>query len=248
MKKAAILIILVSGILFFQYCSNSEKSVQQTSYVGSDKCQSCHQNEYSLYRQSDHYHAMDTVSPASVLGDFNNTKFIYYGDTTLFYKKNDNYFVSTIDSTGQKKQFQVSYTFGWRPLQQYLVKFTDGRIQVLPFCWDTRPKENGGQRWFHSYEKENIGVKDELFWMGINQNWNYMCADCHTTDFRTNFNASANIFNSSWKFSTISCESCHGPASNHIEWTKDKKMRTTKDLLSVSLLKMSNGKWIQQSI
>src|SRR4051812_28438152 len=111
MKKIAILIILVSGVLVFQYCTNSERSVKQPAYVGSDKCQSCHQNEYSLYRQSDHYHAMDTVSPASVLGDFNNSNFVYYGDTTSFYKKNDSYFVLTKDSTGQKKQFQVSYTF-----------------------------------------------------------------------------------------------------------------------------------------
>jgi predicted CXXCH cytochrome family protein len=222
MKKITILIILVLEVLFFQYCNNSERSVRQVDYVGSDKCQSCHQNEYSLYRQSDHFHAMDTVSQNSVLGDFDNSRFIYFGDTSRFYKKNNHYFVSTRDSTGRRREFQVSYTFGWRPLQQYLVKFTDGRIQALPFCWDTRSKENGGQRWFHIYNNDRIGGKDELFWMGIEQNWNYMCADCHTTGFKTNFSTSKNIFNSSWKFSTVSCESCHGPASNHIEWSNNK--------------------------
>lgn len=222
MKKIAIISILVVGVLILLRCGHSEKSVKAAVYVGSDKCQSCHANEFSLYSQSDHFHAMDTVSQSTVLGDFENSRFIYFGDTSLFYKKNSHYFVSTKDSTGQRREFQVSYTFGWRPLQQYLVKFTDGRIQVLPFCWDTRPKEKGGQRWFHLYDKENIGGKDELFWMGINQNWNYMCADCHTTDYKTNFNAKSNIFNSSWKIANVSCESCHGPASNHMDWTKDK--------------------------
>jgi len=217
-----------------QQCGNSERSVRQATYVGSDKCQSCHQNEFSLYKQSDHFHAMDTVSHSSVLGDFDNASFNYFGDTILFYKKNNHYFVSTKDSTGLRREFQVSYTFGWRPLQQYLVKFTDGRIQALPFCWDTRPAEKGGQRWFHLYGKEKIGNKDELFWMGVNQNWNYMCADCHTTDFKTNYNTKANIFSSTWKAANVSCESCHGPASSHIEWTTDKTVEAYKGF-SISL-------------
>lgn len=240
MKKIAIISILVCGVLLLQKCGNSDKTVKQTTYVGSDKCQSCHQNEFTLYTQSDHFHAMDTVSQSSVLGDFDNSRFIYFGDTTLFYKKNNHYFVSTKDSTGLRREFLVSYTFGWRPLQQYLIKFTDGRIQALPFCWDTRPKENGGQRWFHLYDKENIGNKDDLFWMGINQNWNYMCADCHTTDFKTNYNAKSNIFNSTWKIANVSCESCHGPASNHIEWTKNKTADPYKGLpISLASKKMN---------
>jgi predicted CXXCH cytochrome family protein len=228
MKKIAIISILVVGVLILLRCGNSEKSIKQATYVGSGKCQSCHQHEFSLYSQSDHFHAMDTASQSSVLGDFDNSTIIYFGDTSLFFKKNSHYFVSTKDSTGQRREFQVSYTFGWQPLQQYLVKFTDGRIQVLPFCWDTRPRGKGGQHWFHLYDKENIDNKDELFWMDINQNWNYMCADCHTTDFKTNFNAKSNIFNSSWKIANVSCESCHGPASNHIEWTKDKAAEAYK--------------------
>ena len=36
--------------------------------------------------------------------------------------------------------FEVAYTFGWEPLQQYLVKFPDGRMQVLPTCWDVEKK------------------------------------------------------------------------------------------------------------
>jgi hypothetical protein len=156
MKKIAIIFFLVIGVLILLRCGNSEKSIKQATYAGSDKCQSCHQHEFSLYSQSDHFHAMDTASESSVLGDFDNSRFIYFGDTSLFYKKNNHYFISTKDSTGQKREFQVSYTFGWRPLQQYLVKFTDGRIQVLPFCWDTRPKAKGGQRWFHLYDKEKI--------------------------------------------------------------------------------------------
>src|SRR6476469_5336178 len=116
----------------FQSLSANSKFV--ASYVGSIKCQSCHEKEFALYKTSDHYHAMDSALPRSVRGDFNNSFFVYYGDTSFFYRRDGNYFVRTKDSTGVKKEFLVSFTFGWKPLQQYLVKFSDGRIQSLPFC------------------------------------------------------------------------------------------------------------------
>ena len=205
------------------------------TYVGTSQCQSCHQKEMELFKASDHYHAMDTVSAATVRGDFNNSRFIYHGDTAFFYQRSGQYFVRTTDTTGFKKEFQISFTFGWQPLQQYLVRFDDGRIQVLPFCWDTRVKEKGGQRWFHLYDKERISHTDELFWMGINQNWNYMCADCHTTDYAKNFTLAENKFQSSWSESRVSCESCHGPASGHMQWAEKKDMKISLKGFAISL-------------
>lgn len=222
MRKIIILCIIILSVCVFHQCVNSKYTATKLSYVGSDKCQSCHKEETKLFETSDHFHAMDSALPANVKADFNNTQFIYSGDTAFFSMRNGGYFVRTTDTSGVKKEFKVDYTFGWTPLQQYLVRFDDGRIQVLPFCWDTRPKEKGGQRWFHLYNKEKIAPDDELFWMGFNQNWNYMCADCHTTDFKKNFNLSNNNFQSTWGEQRVSCESCHGPASGHMEWTKNK--------------------------
>lgn len=219
MKKNIVLSMLVFILVFFYRCVNNANPATSFSYIGSEKCQSCHQKEFELFKMSDHYHAMDSALPATVKADFNNSRFIYYGDTAFFYMKNGRYCVNTSDTSGTKKEYLVSYTFGWNPLQQYLVRFDDGRLQVLPFCWDTREKEKGGQHWFHLYDKEKITPGDELFWMGINQNWNYLCADCHTTNFKKNFNPGSNIFQSSWDESRVSCESCHGPASAHIQWT-----------------------------
>jgi len=217
-------IVILSVIITIKRLQSPHKSQSNASaaYVGSINCQGCHEKEYALYKTSDHFHAMDSALPRSVRGNFNNSFFVYYGDTSFFYQRGGKYFVRTKDSTGIKKEFPISFTFGWRPLQQYLVKFNDGRIQALPFCWDTRPKEEGGQRWFHIYGNEKIFSGDELFWTGINQNWNFMCADCHTTDYKKNFDAFANSFNSSWNESNVSCESCHGPASLHLQWANRK--------------------------
>ncbi|MEI7472113.1 MAG: cytochrome c3 family protein [Chitinophagaceae bacterium] len=235
MKKLLVIALMLSAVIVFHQCISKQTSVQPAKYVGSDKCQGCHQKEFDLFVSSDHFHAMDTASEKTVKADFNNTSFIYAGDTAFFYKRGEDYLVKTTDSTGFKKEFKISYTFGWRPLQQYLVRFDDGRIQVLPFCWDTREKEKGGQRWFHLYNKEKIAPKDELFWMGINQNWNYMCADCHTTDYAQNFSIAENSFHSKWEESRVSCESCHGPASEHITWTEKRENENLFSGFSISL-------------
>lgn len=224
MKLAAATGIILFCIIVFYCCIEVAKpaDVQKPSYIGSNKCRDCHAKEYSAYATSDHFHAMDSATAGSVKGNFYNSYFVYFGDTSFFYTKDNHYYVRTKDSTGRKTDFQVSYTFGWQPLQQYLVRFPDGRIQTLPFCWDTRPKEKGGQRWFHIYGKEKIPPGDELFWTGINQNWNNMCADCHTTNYFKNFEVSNNSFHSTWSEQKVSCESCHGPASHHIAWTEKK--------------------------
>lgn len=235
MKKLIITGFLFGTVAILYCCVAKKQKATVHTYAGTEKCQSCHKKEFELFKTSDHYHAMDTVSAATVKGDFNNSRFIYHGDTAFFYQRDGHYFVRTTDSTGVKKEFLISYTFGWRPLQQYLVKFDDGRIQVLPFCWDAREKAKGGQRWFHLYDKERISHTDELFWMGINQNWNYMCADCHTTEFKKNFSLAENKFHSSWTESRVSCESCHGPASGHMQWAEKKDMSVQWKGFAISL-------------
>jgi tetratricopeptide (TPR) repeat protein len=220
---SAFAVVLLFICLF--YCcveTTSPDTIVPKTYVGSNQCQSCHAKEYANFAGSDHAHAMDTALPRSVKGDFNNSQFIYYGDTARFYQKGGQYYVHTKDATGIPTEFKVSFTFGWKPLQQYLVQFPDGRVQTLPYCWDTRPKENGGQRWFHIYGKDKVLPGDELFWTGINQNWNNMCADCHTTNYAKKFDITSNTFHSTWGEGNVSCESCHGPASGHLAWTGKK--------------------------
>lgn len=204
-------------MLVVSACHTSSKKTEP-EYIGSQSCQSCHKEIYDLYKTSDHYHAMDTARAEKVKGDFNNVHLILNGDSVRFYKNGEDFYIRTADATGTQKKFRVSYTLGYSPLQQYLVDM-DGKIQVLPFCWDTRPKEKGGQRWFHIYAPEKIPPANELHWTGINQNWNYMCADCHTTDFKKNYDT-AHQFISTWRESRVSCESCHGPASGHLTWAQ----------------------------
>src|SRR5262249_52487820 len=125
--------------------------------------------------------------------------------------------VTTENQQGKLETFTIAYTLGFRPLQQYLVDVGGGRLQVLPFAWDTRERKDGGQRWFHLYPKENITPANPLFWTRPLQNWNPMCGDCHTTGFAKNFVDERNAFSSQWNEAGNGCESCHGAGSAHIQ-------------------------------
>lgn len=192
----------------------------QAEYVGRDSCITCHQKEYRLWQGSDHDLAMQQANEQTVLGDFSGAAITHFGVTSEFYRRESGYYVRTEGPGGKIMEFQVLYTFGIRPLQQYLVPFPGGKLQVLPLCWDTRPKNQGGQRWFHIYQKERIRPDDMLYWTHITQNWNFMCAECHSTNLRKNYDAQSDSFSTTYSEIDVSCEACHGPGSRHVEWAR----------------------------
>ncbi len=151
-----------------------------------------------------------------VIGDFDDAVFDYFGNTTKFTTRGDDFIVTTQDSDGQEKEFTVAYTFGVTPLQQYLVEFPGGRMQSLPFAWDARDAADGGKRWFHLYGDEYIGPSDELHWTGRYQNWNYMCAECHSTNLAAGYDPGTDTFKTTYSELPVGCESCHGPGSEHL--------------------------------
>ena len=193
------------------------------SFAGSAACAGCHQSETELWRGSQHKHAMQHASSATVLGDFNDASFEYYGVRSRFFRKDDGFFVETDGPDGKLATYQVKYTFGIDPLQQYLIEFPDGRIQALSIAWDSRPKETGGQRWYHLYPNENVGHDDVLHWTKLNQNWNFMCAECHSTGVQKNYDAAKDTFQTAWAEISVGCESCHGKGSSHVQWARDRQ-------------------------
>jgi predicted CXXCH cytochrome family protein len=116
--------------------------------------------------------------------------------------------------------YPVKFTFGWKPLQQYLLQLPGGHLQAFSVAWDTRAASEGGQRWFHLYPGENIDFRDPLHWTGPYQNWNFMCSDCHSTNVRHNYDAATDRFDTQWSAPQVSCEACHGPGSAHIGWAE----------------------------
>ncbi|HUO53651.1 MAG TPA: tetratricopeptide repeat protein, partial [Rhodoblastus sp.] len=130
---------------------------------------------------------------------------------------------------GQLADFEIKYTFGRSPLQQYLIELPGGRLQAFGIAWDSRPKEQGGQRWFDLYPDRKLAAGDPLHWTGIDQNWNYQCAWCHSTDLKKNYDLAKNTYATHWSEISVGCEACHGPGARHLAWAKGKASLSADD-------------------
>lgn len=191
---------------------------KESTYVGSISCKSCHESAYQDWQESDHFLAMQPANDTTILGDFNDTSYTADGVTNSFFKKEGKFFINTQGEDGLNHDYEVLYVFGYFPLQQYLIAFPGGRLQSTRVSWDSRDK-----KWFHQYADRVVHHADWLHWTGNSQNWNTMCASCHSTDLQKNYDEQADAYNTTWKEINVSCESCHGPASSHIAYINSKQ-------------------------
>jgi tetratricopeptide (TPR) repeat protein len=189
-------------------------------FAGARACAACHAKEAEAWRGSHHDLAMAVADADSVLGDFGDTTFEIAGELSRFFRRNEGWWIATTSADGSTAEYEVAYTFGADPLQQYLIEFPDGRLQAYGVAWDTRPAGDGGQRWFHVYGDHPPAAGESVHWTGIDQNWNYMCADCHSTGFRKNYDPGADTYASTYTDIDVACEACHGPGAAHAEWAE----------------------------
>ncbi len=215
----AIILLLPLYILIQTYSSDDKNSVNISEYVGKETCIECHKAEYNDWKGSDHDLAMDYATDSSVLGDFNNAVLIRNNQTHKAYKKDNKFFVLTDGEDDKMHEYEVKYVFGHYPLQQYLVEFPGGRLQTLALTWNSK-----NTNWYYMadsvYQGMSVTHNNWLHWTNQSQNWNSMCADCHSTNLQKNYNPHTNTYNTTWSEIDVSCEACHGPASKHLEWAK----------------------------
>lgn len=184
--------------------------------MGSQQCAACHQSQYSAWQLSHHAHAMLLANKVSVRADFNDVEVVHKGITARFQQRDGNFFVTTQGVEGKVEQYQIKYTFGYTPLQQYLVAFPGGRLQALPWAWDTEQR-----RWY--YLQDPVPAADDwLHWTRGAMNWNAMCSDCHSTDVQKNYQADSATYATRWSEVNVGCEACHGPGRQHVELMQDK--------------------------
>ncbi|HAT80298.1 MAG TPA: hypothetical protein DCS17_02495, partial [Flavobacterium sp.] len=225
MYKKSILLIVIFVILLVvfrvfivnsctsKYVEYSEIQSQSVAYVGDQSCKKCHSTEYGEWKQSHHYMSMLPPNDSTVKGDFNNITFTADGVSSRFYKKGKKFYIYTEGDDGKNHEFEVKYIFGFTPLQQYLVQFPEGRLQVPRLSWDVNKK-----KWFNQYAGQKIPSHDWLHWTGNAQNWNTMCATCHSTNLRKNYDVKTDTYKTSYSVINVSCESCHGAGKQHIDF------------------------------
>lgn len=225
-------------------------AASRATYIGYQACVECHTRQVEAWTGSHHALAMQKADEGTVLGDFRNPRFTYNGVTSTFFKRDGTFFVRTDGPDGKLREYQIEYTFGVYPLQQYLIRFPGGRWQALGVSWDSRARAQGGQRWFHLYPGEKVDHRDVLHWTRPSQNWNFMCAECHSTNLRKGYKPAEGRYETTFSEINVSCEACHGPASAHVAWARERKARgeagpVTGDLgLAVRLGEAVPARWV----
>ncbi|MGB7324670.1 MAG: tetratricopeptide repeat protein [Rubripirellula sp.] len=227
---AGAILLLLAGAVFADYWSALPVEAKAT-FAGRSTCIDCHQDQAAKFIGSDHDKAMDLATDETVLGDFDDATLQHDGMTSRMFRSGKRFMVRTDGPTGEMEDFEVKYVFGVYPLQQYMVEFDRtadmpeneiSRLQVLRISWDAIDK-----RWFYLRPPDvddKLLPDDPLHWTGIAQRWQTMCADCHSTNLKRNFDPVANQYHTTFSEIDVSCESCHGPGSLHIELANKKSL------------------------
>jgi predicted CXXCH cytochrome family protein len=197
--------------------STLDRAHLREQFVGSAACAPCHAAEAAAYAKSHHAGALVPLTRARFDAQLASPTFSTpLGGSTRFAARGAAIEVTTPDGAGRTATFPVVYAAGVGPLEQFVVATERGKLQTLGVSWDSRAATNGGGRWFHVYGSRGIAPKDELFFTRPAQNWNHVCADCHSTLLERRYDAAKDAFETRWAELAVGCEACHGPGAEHV--------------------------------
>jgi Flp pilus assembly protein TadD len=193
-----------------------DKAVYAT-YGGSSSCQACHAKEYELWSTSHHGLAERPVDPAIDKAAFVPPRTFKHGtqESTVRASDGDHFEVVTPGYAGKTTAYPVTRVIGVDPLRQFLTPAPGGRLQTLEASYDPHKNE-----WFDVYGNEDRRFGEWGHWTGRGMNWNSMCASCHNTRVRKNYDEKSDTYQTAMAQLTVSCESCHGPMKQHVAWQK----------------------------
>lgn len=221
----------VPGMLLLLLCLGRALAAPLAGdFVGAGKCLACHRQAAASWRGSHHQLAMAPAGEQTVKGDFGHAVFGQGAERTEFFRRGRAWIIRTAGPDGKPAEFPVRYVLGTYPLQQYLLALPGGRLQAFTVAWDARPVAAGGQRWYSLHEGGAPPPGDPLHWTGREYNWNFMCASCHTTDLRRNYDARSDTYKTRWSDDHVGCEACHGPGSRHLAWANGDRRAGDKGL------------------
>lgn len=186
------------------------------AYGGSSSCQQCHQEEYELWRNSHHRLAERQAEPKLDDSAFEPEHVFRHATETITARKSGiDYEVAATGLRSTQELFRVEAVIGVLPLRQFLVSFPGRRWQTLEASYDPRSNE-----WFSVYAHEVRQPGEWGHWTGRGMNWNSMCASCHNTRVRKNYNEAEDGYHTEMAERSVGCEACHGPLRAHNEWQK----------------------------
>lgn len=194
------------------------------AYVGSKRCKDCHWGKYDSWKNTLHSKFMQPVNDYTVIADFErkNTltnkvtdtspKLAGEAVTSTMFKKDGRLYANTIGPDWELHDYEIINVIGIGRRQNYLSKFPNGEIHVLPVEWDAKTKT-----WMDLNGLQQNVPGDGEYWSDSESTWQFKCGGCHVTGIEINYNEADKKFGSTWIDLGIACEACHGPGGNHVE-------------------------------
>lgn len=186
-------------------------------YAGSPSCKECHEKAYAAWENSHHGLAERNYRQDLDEKAFMPRKSLEHGGqvSETFLDADGLAKVLTLGFGNQRKTYPVTRIIGHTPLRQFLIPAPGGRLQTCDVSYDPAKDEL-----FDVYGDEERLPGDWGAWTGQGMNWNAMCASCHNTRLRKNYEPRTNSYHTSMAEMSVGCESCHGPMKDHVIWQK----------------------------
>ncbi|MEI7733354.1 MAG: ammonia-forming cytochrome c nitrite reductase subunit c552 [Verrucomicrobiota bacterium] len=200
--------------LLFNYAEPQPVAYQK--YAGSQSCLACHEPAFTPWRASHHALAERPLKPELDTAAFSPSQTFKHGtqtSTVRFTQRRCE--LLTQGPSGKAETFIADRVIGHDPLRQYLIAKPDGRYQVAEIASD--PKKGD---WFNVYGNEDRQAGEWGHWTGRGMTWNTMCAACHNTRLRKNYQPATDTYNTAMVEMGVGCEACHGPMADHVAWQK----------------------------
>lgn len=241
----SLFILVLAGTLIIQQCKPKGQEISAgkvgNEFIGDQACKNCHASEFNSWAGSGHFKAMMPATDSTVSGNFNDQTLAADGVRSHFFRKNGKFYINTEGENGSNQDFEIKYTFGYYPLQQYLVEFPGGRMQATRASWDVINK-----KWFYQYAGQKIPPHNWMHWTGNAANWNTMCASCHSTNLQKNYNPDSDSYHTTWSSVNVSCETCHGAGKLHVDYVTGPDYKNGKKITGSFILLRKKGDQIDE--
>jgi tetratricopeptide (TPR) repeat protein len=206
------------------------KQKPATEFTGSSSCIECHAQFHELWSTSFHGLTMQPITSTFIDKKIKISQeeiFMENGyykailkDTTLFIQERN---ADTIIT------YPVLWALGGKNVYYFLTDFDGGRLQTLPLAFNVKSGlwyNNPESAIRHFPHMEGQEMSDEaLPWKHRQYTFNTSCYSCHVSQLSNNFDLSGNSYKTNWKEAGINCETCHGPASEHVHAARSAKKK-----------------------
>ena len=183
-------------------------------YGQSPTCKSCHEEAFSNWGKSHHALAERPMDTNLDRGAFIPTRKLQHGTQSSEARATNGVFqIVTAGLDGKVQPFVPDRVIGVDPLLQYLIPAPGGRWQTAEMTYDPHKQE-----WFNVFGDEDRKPGEWGHWTGRGMNWNNMCAVCHNTRVRRNYDEATDSYRTTMAEMGVGCEACHGPMADHNAW------------------------------